>query len=298
MGEFNPIHSEIAEQKETLVECPSVSEVCKKYGVYIVHGISPNFSSEGSQGEQKTWQEKLDKVLQDKSITLSCSSVKEDNSRSYSNFWSPLGVILKEGDIVNAFRKDMGSIRIQEGQRAFGIDQPDIYQAVEKAIYEQTDEYNEIAITNCEIDKMYFISDAIVFEKELRQDGLRNLIDEAERRGMSLALFYGGKLYKIAVAEREFDYFVSDSGTENSGIDSQGLKYESDIKMNNETGYQLIVPQLKNSDEKPQWLYDCYGDQSFPGLVRFDLLEFYRNTGHFEKRVIKIVTLGDEIKIN
>lgn len=86
------------------VSYPKISDVVKNYHIVFIHGISLGLGGPSSNSlleEDVGYFTKL-KIILSLSPSLSVSTIKK-GMKHHTHFWSPLGVILKEGHIFEAY---------------------------------------------------------------------------------------------------------------------------------------------------------------------------------------------------
>lgn len=279
------------EQAEVPTSAP-VSETCRKFNVFMIHGTDPgDFVSAGTLNQHPmTWQEKIDTIINNKDIVLSSSTVT--NGDENRHFFSPVGVILNEGEITQAWSSDSGSIRRGNG-RAYPQRSGDFSKFLKDSINNRDLEwYNELAVERPSIAAIYFQVDTTDKRGYRQTDsipsmGLKPLFEDAEKRGLKLRLYYHGQFYEPIQVEEELDYFVADDPKEGSGVTTHVLNYPKG------ENFDVRIPEVKaDQDQEPGWLFD----EATP-FVRPESLDFRNRKGHWEKRKIPMVKLGKKIEV-
>lgn len=291
-------------KQEAEKEFARVGEVCLRYNVFIVHGTDPNFVSPTGPLEAQQpigWKEKIDKLINEaSSLSLSCSTINGPNKETkddQSKFWTPIGVILREGAIGAAFSKDAGSMKAADGSRVYAqSDQASaINQRIEEAITHRDKYYNELLVSDAEIAGIYFIIDSRTENQDRDQHlprlGLKPLFDEAQARGVDLFLFYNGAFHRPIIVTQEFDYFIPENPDDSSGLDDVLLQSKMNPDDPYSQNYKVPVIADRTIGSTPMWLYEDVR------LANRDEIEVFGTKGHWEKRSLQVVRLGDVVKV-
>ena len=130
-------------------------------GTYIVHGI-PADSTSGSlennlcidKSKNQTWKDFLAIVLEH-TPTLSCSSVTSTSAPI--EMYSRVGVILKNGKVLNARSKDGISVTYSPDVKLMlGDNGETLQERVTTAITNKRGRYNELIVGEPEVEGLYF----------------------------------------------------------------------------------------------------------------------------------------------
>jgi len=128
-----------------------MDEIFSKHNVIIAHCLTANGGAGNPFSTGKNIYERIDNVIAGQ-LELSCSTISEKDTLRYlhqTNFFGPVGIILKATNVTYVNSHDGGTIVLQSGTRDYTTDSSNKPTAanIEKAILNRpANSYNEICI--------------------------------------------------------------------------------------------------------------------------------------------------------
>lgn len=144
------------ESKERLASI-EVKDVIRRYQTILVHGFNVYTPTHKFDPEVENWLQKI-RDIQTLRAELACFSYSLGRERLYSNF----GTVITDGQILDDFPFDVGTLKDQSGKRIipkraiFSLKDANLWQKLEEASSWDPGRQNEIVVGNPKIGGLYF----------------------------------------------------------------------------------------------------------------------------------------------
>ena len=173
-----------------------LKQLCTEKNTLIIHGIQNDFvlNANTMLAKGTSWQTKVD-ILLGLQPTISTSTVSSGDKPV--NMWSPMGVVLKEGNVIAAAHQDAAT-KMEGLKRRKTWEVTDIKKDIDRAISARSPkDYNELVVENPEVAAFYVNLDYQRQPKDTMLASNRDILQAAIDRNLPLIGLVQGEPYQV-----------------------------------------------------------------------------------------------------